>query len=83
MVPLEGETSNTFFSVMEDWGAYIKAENIDIPSLLDKASTQQEESSISTLSTIFRTASLSQLEKRNDASASPDGPSSAVEGPSQ
>lgn len=31
MVQLEGETSNSLFETLEDWNAYLKAENIEFP----------------------------------------------------
>ena len=33
MVGLEGETSNTLFDTLEEWNAYLKAENIDLNNL--------------------------------------------------
>ena len=42
MAELEGETSNSLFDTLEDWNAYLKAENIDFDDLPTEPQKQVE-----------------------------------------
>ncbi len=41
MAELEGETSNSLFDTLEDWNAYLKAENVDFDDLPTEPKRQQ------------------------------------------
>ena len=47
LVRFDIETSNTLFEVLKKWDAYLKAEKIDIPRLLQEAESGHKEPELS------------------------------------